>query len=130
MNIADVIRMHGRLRSDKVAIVDGQRIITYGELDRRVDGFSHAFSRIGVQSGEFVGVALRDTAEHIMAWFGLSRLGAVIVPMDHRWSSSELATVAMRFGVRYTLVDIHQPGNGTGWMRVDGLVRRKPNVLS
>ena len=119
MNIVDVIRMHGRLRSDKLAIVDGQRNITYGELDRRVDGFSHAFSRIGVQRGEFVGVALRDTAEHIMTWFGLSRLGAVIVPMDHRWGTSELASVAKRFGVRYTLVDINQPGDDPDWMRVD-----------
>lgn len=119
MSIGEVMRLHGRLRSNKAAIVDGERTITFGELNRRIDGFSHAFSRLGIHRGEFVGVALRDTAEHLMAWLGLSRLGAVIVPMDHRWGSSELASVAKHFGVRRTLVDANQSGEETGWMRVD-----------
>lgn len=117
MSIAEVMRLHGRMRPRKIAIVDGDRRIAYGELDRKLDGFCHAMRGAGLRRGHFVGVALSDTAEHLMTLLGLSRLGAVIVPMDHRWSNAEVASVAASFSAKVVVVDSGRADCPQHWKR-------------
>ena len=94
MSIAEVIRLHGRLRPNKDAIVAGEQRITYRSLDRRLDGFCAAMAALGVARGDAVAVALGDTAEHLIALLGLARLGATIVPIDHRWTAAEVSSLS------------------------------------
>ncbi len=42
---------------------------------------------IGAQAGDIVGVALGDNADHIVALLAIAWLGAVILPMDVRWTT-------------------------------------------
>jgi acyl-CoA synthetase (AMP-forming)/AMP-acid ligase II len=118
MSISEVIRLHGRLRPDKDAIVAGERRITYRSLDRRLDGFCAAMANLGVVRGDAVAVALGDTAEHLIALLGLARLGATIVPIDHRWTAAEQRAVAESFGARRILIEPQRPETASPWVRV------------
>src|SRR5690606_15020934 len=89
MGISDVVRLHARQRPAKDAIVDGERHVTYRSLDRRVNGLCFALRQAGIASGDFVGVGLGDGADHLIALLALSRLGAVIVPIEPRWNDAE-----------------------------------------
>ncbi len=105
MTLHAVFRLHGRNRPEKLAIIDGARRINFASLDRMIDGAAWALAARGVKRGELVGVALRDTAEHLVALLALARLGGVVLPMDCRWQVSEKQHVAGHFGAAHVLVE-------------------------
>lgn len=119
MSISEVFRLHGRLRPDKTAIVDGDRRIDYRSLDRRIDGFANAMHDRGIRRGDFVGVASGDDWEHLVALFGLTRIGAVIVPMDHRWNDEEMMSVAEAFSAKIVITRRDRAGARENWVKPD-----------
>ena len=61
------------------AVVDGERRFTYRDLAARATSFAHGLRGIGVGQGDAVLLQLPNSAEFIIAWFALQRLGAVPV---------------------------------------------------
>jgi acyl-CoA synthetase (AMP-forming)/AMP-acid ligase II len=105
MNFAEIFRLHARHRPTKPALVEGDRVITYAELDRTLDGICHALAAAGVARGQLLGVGLGDTARHVMLLLALTRLGAVTLPVDCRWSAEEKANVLVHFGAGLLLTE-------------------------
>jgi acyl-CoA synthetase (AMP-forming)/AMP-acid ligase II len=104
MLLSDMLRLNGRYRPMKAAIIEGERTIGYAALDWIVDDLCHRLAGLGVAKGDLVGVALPDTAEHLMILLALARLGGVILPIDRRWSLEEKRGVAERFAADRVLV--------------------------
>jgi crotonobetaine/carnitine-CoA ligase len=55
---------------------------TYGQLDAEADRVAAGLSGLGVGKGAKVGVMLANRPEFLAVWFGLSKLGAVEVPVN------------------------------------------------
>lgn len=119
MSLAEVFRLHGRFRPTRTALVDAGRRLDFAALDRAVDRFARAAGEAGLGRGRPVGVALSDSADHLIALLGLARLGAVILPVDRRWSDAEIAAVARSFAADRVLVEAHRPGDDPAWLRPD-----------
>ena len=116
MTLDAVFRLHARTRPDKLALADGARHFDFATLNRMIDGAAHHLAARGVRRGEIVGVALADTAEHLVALLALARLGGVVLPMDCRWQQAESANLAAQFGATHVLLEADDPGAGTpGW---------------
>jgi acyl-CoA synthetase (AMP-forming)/AMP-acid ligase II len=64
-------------------------------------------------------VCLRDSAEHLIVMFTLARLGAVILPLDWRWTGAEKSRVARFFDVARTVVEPGYDIDGSASMLVD-----------
>ncbi|MDI3385095.1 (2,3-dihydroxybenzoyl)adenylate synthase [Streptomyces sp. B-S-A8] len=64
---------------DRIAVVDGERRWTYGELDRRADRLANGFAARGIGKGDRVVVQLPNVAEFFEVIFGLFRIGALPV---------------------------------------------------
>lgn len=111
-----VFRLHRRSRPTKTAIIEGDRRIDYRTLDRLIDGAAHALHAHGIRREMLVGVALRDTAEHLITLLALARLGAVMLPMDCRWQSAEKQGVAAHFAAERVLLEADDPAVAEyGW---------------
>ena len=82
MNVADILAEHARDRPDRSAIEDGDRLITYRELDSLVTRAAANLLDAGVGPDHFVGVALPNSADHIVLLCALARLGAVTLAVD------------------------------------------------
>jgi acyl-CoA synthetase (AMP-forming)/AMP-acid ligase II len=116
MSLDSVLRLHARHRPRKAAIIEGARRIDYATLDRLVDGAAHRLAGAGVARGMLVGVALADHAEHVIALFALARMGAVILPMDCRWTLAEKQALAAHFGPDRVLVEADdEAAAACGW---------------
>ena len=87
------IKAQARLRPDAVAIVAGDRRITYGELDARANRAARAFARRGVEAGDRVAVALRNRPEFLEAANGAARLGAEVIPLSWRYKRAEVEAI-------------------------------------
>jgi acyl-CoA synthetase (AMP-forming)/AMP-acid ligase II len=93
LRIADVIRERAAERGDAVAIACGDRELTFAALDERSNRLARALRRLGVGNGDRVAYLDRTAPEVIELLFAVSKIGAVIVPMNWRLAAPELARV-------------------------------------
>jgi acyl-CoA synthetase (AMP-forming)/AMP-acid ligase II len=104
-NIADALAHHARTRPGHAAVVQGGERVGYGEFHARVLKMAAWLAGRGLLPGDVVGIALRDSVEHLIALFALPRAGIVMLPMDWRWTAGEQQRVASHFGARMVLVE-------------------------
>ena len=124
-NVCDAIFHNARRRPSHAAIIDGERTIPYAELAGLVLRTSGHLQEIGARPGDIVGVALGDDADHIVALLAIAWLGAVILPMDVRWTAEEKRRIATHFGARYVLVPANErPISGVDTIAVDAAWKR------
>jgi len=97
-NVTDKLGYHAWRRPDHPALIDRDRVIPYRELDRLVRQTATMLRKQGVKERDIVGLAMTDTAEHLIALLGLLRMGAVLLPMDCRWTDVEKRNVTEFFG--------------------------------
>lgn len=67
--------------------------ITYTALDEAVDRMAVALDSFGVTHGMRVGVMLPNCPQMPIVWLALARIGAVMVPVNLRYTGRELAYV-------------------------------------
>jgi acyl-CoA synthetase (AMP-forming)/AMP-acid ligase II len=105
MNLADALAHHVRARPDRSAIVAGDRVVLYRDLDGLVRRWAAHLAGLGARQGEVLGIALRDSVEHLLALYASARLGAVSLPMDWRWTPEEQRAVAAHFRAGLVLTE-------------------------
>ena len=93
LRVADVIRDRAAERGDAVAIACGDRELTFAALDERSNRLAQALRERGVGEGDRVAYLDRTAPEAIELLFAVSKIGAVIVPMNWRLAAPELARV-------------------------------------
>lgn len=105
MNLCHALEQHANQQPETVAIIDGQRIVNYGDLDLLVRMTASHLLELGVQPADRVGICLGDHSDHLIAMLAVARMGGVILPIDWRATASEKAALARGFGARLLLVD-------------------------
>lgn len=105
MNLADVLRVNADNHGDRTALRFRDAVITYGEALDVVRALAAQLRAMDVAQGDRVGLAMRDHPVHLLAHFAVAWLGAVIVPIDHRWTQAEQRRAAEAFGTKLTLTD-------------------------
>ncbi len=88
--IADIVRVHARVRPEATALIVGDRTISFGELDARSNQTAHAFRAAGVGFGDRVAYIEKNGAEFFEVVCGLAKLGAVGVPVNWRLAPPEM----------------------------------------
>jgi long-chain acyl-CoA synthetase len=93
LRVADVIRHRAAERGDAIAIRAGDRALSFAALDQRSSRLAQALRAHGVGPGDRVAYLDRTAPEVIELLFAVSKLGAVIVPMNWRLAAPELTAV-------------------------------------
>lgn len=73
---------------DSVAIIDGERSLTYGEMRAVRNQIANALLGLGVQKGDRVGLLMPNVLEFIPCQHGIWAAGAVMVQMTARASAN------------------------------------------
>ncbi|MFE7243113.1 AMP-binding protein [Streptomyces sp. NPDC057580] len=73
--------------------------LTYAELAAATRRVAGGFTEAGVRQGDTVLVHLPNSLELLLSWFGLARLGAVMVPSNPGLTAREIDYMADRAGV-------------------------------
>jgi len=89
---------------DAEAIVDGDLRLTFRELAGRVRRAAGAFAGAGVDKGDRVAVWAPNSAEWIIAAFGLLTAGGTLVPVNTRFKEAEASDIIGRSGAKLVLV--------------------------
>lgn len=79
------------LTPDKEAIVDGNRRLSYRQLNRRVDRLANALQAKGLKHGDRFAMLAYNSLEYVEIIFACAKLGLILVPLNWRLSTAELA---------------------------------------
>lgn len=107
MNLAEAIEVNAKGRPDHVALIEGGRTLTYHALAESVRDAAGRLRASGIAANDIVGLCLGDTADHLIFIYALARIGAVILPMDVRWTDAEKIRLVEHFGAKLV---ISEPG--------------------
>ena len=64
------------------AVIDGERVLTYGELERDANRVAHLLIGLGAGRGTRVGLWFDRSPEAVVALYGVLKTGAAYVPLD------------------------------------------------
>ncbi len=109
-----------RNQPGKLALSDGKRRITYGELDASVDRLASALVAVGVSKGEVVSAYLPNCIDYVLVVLAVARAGAIFSPINPRFKAYEIgkllnkATPRVVFTVREKADTIAEAGKLAG----------------
>jgi len=96
----DLVGASARRDPDAVAVVDGDRTLTYGELDAASGRLSDLLVAAGVRRGDRVGVHAEKSLEALVALYGAMKAGAAYVPLDPAAPVARIGFIAADCGIR------------------------------
>lgn len=87
-NLSHKMNIHGVLK-DKVKKCGSQdffyfqdQSFTYSDLDKESDKVAKGLQSLGIRKGDKVAIIMDNRPEFLFLWFGLSKLGAIEVPIN------------------------------------------------
>lgn len=91
-----------RFRDRPFLIADGQSL-TYSDLDSESARLATGLLADGLGKGDHVGILMPNGVDWVIAWFAVTRIGAVAVPLNTFYKASELAWTARHADLRVIL---------------------------
>jgi fatty-acyl-CoA synthase len=130
------------LYADREAVVDGPLRLTYSSFFKRCDRWSSALQQAGVQAGDRVAYLAPNTHAQLESFYAVPQIGAVLVPINVRLSSDEVAYIVTHSGAsvvcahedQLDLIDrcrkdltgvrhyVSLEGERTGWLGYESLL--------
>jgi acyl-CoA synthetase (AMP-forming)/AMP-acid ligase II len=90
---------------DRTATIFGDRVRTYGESCQRIARLAGALRSLGVGDGDRIGILALNSDRYHEYLLAVPWAGAVVVPLNIRWSPVEVAYALRESGTRVLLVD-------------------------
>ncbi|MUM15317.1 acyl-CoA synthetase [Mycobacterium sp. CBMA271] len=90
LNIADLIEHAIDTMPDRVAIISGDRKLTYAELEEQSNRLGHYLQSQGVGPGDKVGLYCRNGIDIVVALVAIVKIRAISVNVNYRYVEAEL----------------------------------------
>jgi long-chain acyl-CoA synthetase len=91
LNLAMIVEHHARLHPDREAIVCGAARLTYAALDAAACRVAGALRALGIGPGDHVALSCPNTPHFPIAYFGILKTGAAVVPLNVLLKGREIA---------------------------------------
>jgi long-chain acyl-CoA synthetase len=86
----DPVRTSAQQRPDAPALIAGETVVTWAELDRRVSIAAGRLA-VGCVPGDRVALVLGNTVDFAVGYFAVLRAGLVAVPLNPGYTADELS---------------------------------------
>lgn len=105
--LPDWLHQRARLGPERLALIagDGTDRWTFGALDGHATMLARQWVAAGVLAGDRVALLLRNGRQFVTQVHALSRLGAVLVPLNTRLTASEIGWQLADVGARWLVYD-------------------------
>lgn len=101
--VSERARTHGS--STAIDVFEQGMRATYSEMDLASNKCAHSLRLFGVRKHDRVGVMLPNRIEYPILWFAIAKLGAVMVPIDMRYTPREIEYVLSDTEAKFAVVD-------------------------
>ena len=107
---------HAALHPDRTALVEDDKELTYGELDRITDSIAAGLIAAGIKADEAVGVYIDRSINYIIAILSVMKSGGCYVPIDPDIPAERLSFIINDTGCRQILSESQYTDKLAGFM--------------
>lgn len=98
--------MHGNKTALVFEDISGNtRQYTYAELNREINRAANLFLSLGIKKGDKVAIQLHNSPEFIVSWFGLAKIGGVMVPINAHYLHGESAYILQKCDIKTIVIE-------------------------
>lgn len=90
----DLIRLVAREHASAPALVQDERVVSYGELDALMDRVAAALQRDGVKPRDAIAICAGTSIEYAIVYLGSLRAGVTVAPLAPSSTAEALAAMA------------------------------------
>ena len=105
MNIRQLLESRVRQHPEKAFLIFEDQVTSYANFDTTVNRVANGFLRLGISAGDRVCVMLSNCPEFLYAWFGLMKIGAILVPINSAFRSTETQYIVQHAEAAAIVVD-------------------------
>ncbi|MES1244335.1 MAG: amino acid adenylation domain-containing protein, partial [Acidobacteriota bacterium] len=119
--VHEMFEEQARLAPGRLAVAAGDGSLTYGELDRRAEGWARRLAELGVGPETPVALWIDRSAGFVTAALAVLKAGGAYVPIDPGSPRTRLLELLGQAGIRHLMTDRSVEFEGE-ILRVDGAV--------
>ncbi len=111
LTVTDFLNRGASVYGARTAVIDEPDVpgslgaMTYTELEARARGMALGLDHLGVAQGERVAIVSPNSARFLTSYFGVSGFGRILVPINFRLTSAEIAYIVEHSGATVLLYD-------------------------
>ncbi|WP_018178097.1 acyl-CoA synthetase [Jongsikchunia kroppenstedtii] len=105
MHLTQGLHRSVQQKPNEVAVIDGDREISYADLLSRVARLGAVMRGAGVESGDRIGILATNSAMYLECVLACAWIGAVLSPINNRWSPDEMAFQVDDAGISMLIAD-------------------------
>ncbi|MGA2842986.1 MAG: AMP-binding protein [Steroidobacteraceae bacterium] len=105
MNITHGLRRALQVNPRGIGVLEGERRLSWAEVGERISRLAGALRQRGVAKGDRVAVLMLNSGRYLELYLAMGWAGAVIVPLNIRWSVAENRDVLQDCGAGMLIVD-------------------------
>jgi acyl-CoA synthetase (AMP-forming)/AMP-acid ligase II len=105
VRLGDILRLAAQRDPRKVAMIAGDRQISYAAYDAAANRFAHLLADAGIAKGERIAAVLFNSPEYAITHFGNARAGSVLVHISPMYAAPEIARIVDRTRPRILVID-------------------------
>jgi long-chain acyl-CoA synthetase len=107
--ISDLVREHATARAGARALVQGERSVTWGQLDTMADRIAASLQRDGVEPTQTIAVCGVNSLEYAAVFLGALRAGIAVAPLPTGSRPAQMAGMVADSGAQHFFVDASVP---------------------
>ena len=104
-NLADLCRYWASWQPERPAVRFDGRDTTWAELDAATDRVAAGLAATGTRRGDVVAILMGNRPEFIVAMIGALKAGAMVTPLNTRWTAHELVHPVVDSGASVVVTD-------------------------
>ncbi|MDB5840455.1 MAG: AMP-dependent synthetase and ligase [Herminiimonas sp.] len=91
LTVGDALRKHATVQSEKIAIEDATRALSFSELNQRVNRLANLLASKGVRRGDRVAILSENCIPYVELELAAAKLGVIVPCLNWRLAGAELA---------------------------------------
>ena len=103
--IQELFQQQALSQPDNIAVIEGERTLSYGALDKQSKQYARYLMDQGVCPGAFVGLSMGRTIEMVIGILAILKTGAVYVPIDPNAPKERIKHIVKDSGIKTLISD-------------------------
>ena len=89
--VGTLFRQRALIEGDRIALIEGDRTLSFAALNQRVNRLAHVFLDHEVSPGDRVAILARNCMEYVEVELACAKIGAIVAAQNWRLADAELA---------------------------------------
>lgn len=103
--ISDLINLNASTNANKLALIDGERIVSYAQLNKLINKFANKLITCSINPQSVIAICASTSIEYVICYLGSLRAGVAVAPLAPSSSADSIKKMLNNCEARYVFYD-------------------------